>query len=54
MCRRGANAGRMSQLIFASGKFLRRAERTGKAKTTSPSELGLIIKIFFRLSDITI
>jgi hypothetical protein len=50
--RSGANSGRMSQLILTSGKLLRKAERAGKARTMSPSELGFIIKMFFKLSDI--
>jgi len=29
-----------------SGKFRHKGERAGKAKTMSPSELGLIVKIF--------
>jgi hypothetical protein len=48
----GANSGRTSQLILASGKFLRRADNVGNARTMSPSELGLIIKIFFGFSGI--
>jgi hypothetical protein len=42
----------MSQLILASGKLLRKAVRAGKAKTMSPKELGLIIRMFFELSGI--
>lgn len=36
----------MSQVIFASGKLLRKAVSAGKARTMSPNELGFIIKIF--------
>ena len=44
--------GRMSQLILAFGELFRRAERAGKARTMSPSELGFIMRIFLRESDI--
>jgi len=43
----------MSQLIFASGKLLRKPVRAGKAKTMSPSELGFIIRMFLKLFGIS-
>jgi len=44
----GENSVRTNHVIAASGKLLRRAESAGRARTMSPSELGLIIKIFLR------
>lgn len=49
--RSGANSGRMSQLSFASGKLSCKAESAGRARTMSPNELGLIIKMFLKLYD---
>jgi len=45
--------GRTTQLILAFGKFLRRAESAGKASTISPSELGLMIRMFSMSVGIT-
>ena len=42
----GANSGRISQLIRASGKLRRSADSAGSAITISPSALGLISRIF--------
>lgn len=42
----------MSQLILPSGKPSRRAVSAGKAMTTSPRELGFIIRMFLKACGI--